>query len=109
MGGTMRARDAGGDGVARREFLQRTGLFGLGAALSSRSGVLDLLTRQPAAATAEPVGPASLQSIEHVVILMQENRSYDHYFGAYPKGRGFDDHPKHSLGPFAQKDSLRRK
>ena len=25
-------------------------------------------------------------------ILMMENRSYDHYFGAYPKGRGFDDH-----------------
>jgi phospholipase C len=33
---------------------------------------------------------------------MMENRSYDHYFGAYPKGRGFDDHPKHSLGAFAQ-------
>jgi len=31
-----------------------------------------------------------------------ENRSYDHYFGAYPKGRGFDDHPKDSLGAFAQ-------
>jgi phospholipase C len=33
---------------------------------------------------------------------MMENRSYDHYFGAYPKGRGFDDHGKHSLGAFAQ-------
>ena len=33
---------------------------------------------------------------------MLENRSYDHYFGAYPRGRGFDDHPKHSLGVFAQ-------
>ena len=31
-----------------------------------------------------------------------ENRSYDHYFGAYPRGRGFSDHPKHSLGVFAQ-------
>jgi phospholipase C len=98
-------RDAGRDGVARREFLRRTALLGLGAALASRSGVLDALTGQPAAAS---VVPASLQSIEHVVILMQENRSYDHYFGAYPKGRGFDDHPKHSLGPFAQKDTLRR-
>jgi phospholipase C len=33
---------------------------------------------------------------------MLENRSYDHYFGAYPRGRGFDDHPKDSLGVFAQ-------
>jgi phospholipase C len=31
-----------------------------------------------------------------------ENRSYDHYFGAYPRGRGFDDHPKNSYGAFAQ-------
>jgi phospholipase C len=31
-----------------------------------------------------------------------ENRSYDHYFGDYPKGRGFSDHPAKSLGAFAQ-------
>ena len=24
---------------------------------------------------------------------MMENRSYDHYFGDYPRGRGFNDHP----------------
>src|SRR5437763_1895982 len=33
---------------------------------------------------------------------MQENRSYDHYFGAYPRVRGFDDHPRNRLGAFAQ-------
>ena len=33
---------------------------------------------------------------------MMENRSYDHYFGAYPRGRGFDDHPAGSLGVFEQ-------
>ncbi len=33
---------------------------------------------------------------------MMENRSYDHYFGDYPKGRGFNDHPADSLGVFAQ-------
>jgi phospholipase C len=36
------------------------------------------------------------------VFLMMENRSYDHYFGAYGKGRGFDDHATGSLGNFAQ-------
>ncbi len=34
---------------------------------------------------------------------MQENRSFDHYYGTYPGVRGFDDHPHNSLGAFAQK------
>jgi phospholipase C len=53
------------------------------------------------AASIAPAG-GDLGAIEHVVFLMMENRSYDHYFGAYPRGRGFDDHPKGSLGAFAQ-------
>jgi phospholipase C len=36
----------------------------------------------------------SLRDVEHVVILMQENRSFDHYFGALAGVRGFGDrHP----------------
>lgn len=41
-----------------------------------------------------PPGPAScskLTDIEHVVILIQENRSFDHYFGSYRGVRGFSD------------------
>jgi phospholipase C len=53
------------------------------------------------AASIAPAG-GDLGAVEHIVFLMLENRSYDHYFGAYPRGRGFDDHPKHSLGAFAQ-------
>ena len=37
---------------------------------------------------ADPVPP---QPIEHVVLLMQENRSFDHYFGTMPGVRGFND------------------
>ena len=33
----------------------------------------------------------SLRDIEHVVILMQENRSFDHYFGTMSGVRGFND------------------
>src|SRR5207245_583996 len=29
--------------------------------------------------------------IEHVVFWIQENRSFDHYFGAYPGAYGFSD------------------
>jgi phospholipase C len=39
-------------------------------------------------AVAEPVVPGP---IEHVVLLMQENRSFDHYFGTMPGVRGFSD------------------
>ncbi|WP_167479275.1 alkaline phosphatase family protein [Nocardia arthritidis] len=39
-------------------------------------------------ALAQPVTP---QPIEHVVLLMQENRSFDHYFGTMPGVRGFGD------------------
>jgi len=45
---------------------------------------------------------ASLTDVEHVVVLMIENRSFDHFFGVYPGVRGFDDHPSGDLGVFAQ-------
>ncbi len=36
----------------------------------------------------------SIQDVEHVVFLMQENRSFDHYFGTMRGVRGFGDkHP----------------
>ena len=34
---------------------------------------------------------AKITDIDHVVILMQENRSFDHYFGGYRGARGFND------------------
>jgi phospholipase C len=34
---------------------------------------------------------SNLTDIDHVVILIQENRSFDHYFGSYRGVRGFSD------------------
>src|SRR6201997_1142090 len=34
---------------------------------------------------------SKITDIEHVVILIQENRSFDHYFGSYRGVRGFSD------------------
>jgi phospholipase C len=36
-------------------------------------------------------GCSKITDIEHVVILTQENRSFDHYFGSYRGVRGFSD------------------
>jgi len=33
----------------------------------------------------------SLMDVEHIVVLMQENRSFDHYFGTLRGVRGFGD------------------
>ena len=37
------------------------------------------------------VRKGTIEDVEHVVILMQENRSFDHYFGAMNGVRGFAD------------------
>lgn len=43
-------------------------------------------------ALANPLpSPRSLSDIKHVVLLMQENRSFDHYFGTLSGVRGFSD------------------
>ena len=40
----------------------------------------------------------TIRDVEHVVILMQENRSFDHYFGSMRGVRGFND-PRPALLP----------
>jgi phospholipase C len=50
-----------------------------------------------AATAADALGAHSLNDIDHFVILMQENRSFDHYFGTLRGVRGFDDPKPHML------------
>ena len=51
------------------------------------------------AAAIKPAG-RDLDAIKHVVFLMQENRSFDHYFGTLGGVAGFDDH--HNRAAFTQ-------
>ena len=41
--------------------------------------------------TLTTAGSPGLEAIEHLVVLIQENRSFDHYFGSYRGVRGFSD------------------
>jgi phospholipase C len=83
-----------GHGISRRELLAAGALAGLG--LSAGAPLAGARVR------ARPK-PGRITDIDHVVILMQENRSFDHYFGTYPGVRGFSD--AHALpGVFAQDD-----
>ena len=71
----------------RRLLTSATALSGVAAG----AGVLPLSLRRALAATLKDQPRGSLADIEHIVILMQENRSFDHYFGTMPGVRGFSD------------------
>ena len=78
---------------------RRRALRDLGAGRPRASSGFDALLA-PAAEAAPKHG--TLADIEHVVILMQENRSFDHYFGTYSGVRGFGDQaqpPGASISP----------
>ncbi|HMD46834.1 MAG TPA: alkaline phosphatase family protein [Acidimicrobiales bacterium] len=79
--------------VSRRQVLTGAVAAALGTAVGTST-----VAR---AASAAPAG-SDLGAVEHVVFLMLENRSFDHYFGTYRGVRGFDDHPPGRPGVFAQ-------
>jgi phospholipase C len=75
--------------VSRRRLITGAGAL-TGAALAAE--FLPQNVQRALAATSSRTGGSSrLSDIEHVVILMQENRSFDHYFGTLPGVRGFSD------------------
>lgn len=67
----------------RRRFLQ---IAGATAGVSALSGSIARAAAIPAKRRS-----GSIDDIEHVVVLMQENRSFDHYFGSMKGVRGFGD------------------
>ncbi|MFE7751958.1 phosphocholine-specific phospholipase C [Streptomyces sp. NPDC057428] len=72
----------------RRFFTLGGGALGAAAAASLLPPSLQAaMAAQPQQAT----GSGGLADIRHVVILMQENRSFDHYFGMLRGVRGFGD------------------
>src|SRR5580658_560153 len=71
----------------RRNFL-RMSLGAVGAA--SAFATLPVTIRRALAIDANSE-TGSIRDVEHVVILMQENRSFNHYFGTLRGVRGFGD------------------
>jgi phospholipase C len=72
--------------MTRRRLLAST-TGAVGATMASTllpTNVRTVLARQPNRR-------GSLRDIKHVVMLMQENRSFDHYFGTLAGVRGFND------------------
>ncbi|MBZ4189071.1 phosphocholine-specific phospholipase C [Niabella beijingensis] len=71
---------------SRRDFLKKTSLLAGGA------GVFAALPASIQKAMAiNPASGSTFEDAEHIVLLMQENRSFDHCFGALKGVRGFND------------------
>ena len=85
------------DGMSRREFLTKVSAAGGAAMVASwASPVIEK-------AYAAPVSSGSLQSIEHIVLFMQENGSFDHYFGTLYGVEGFGNDPDNPPAVFKQR------
>ncbi|MER5863472.1 phospholipase C, phosphocholine-specific [Kitasatospora sp. NPDC002040] len=69
--------------LSRRTFVSATAAAGA-ATVAGLAGA-------PEAEAKDKSRPGTVADVKHVVILMQENRSFDHYFGTLNGVRGFDD------------------
>jgi phospholipase C len=74
--------------MSRRAFVAASAAAAAAAGISGGSSLLD----SPAAQAEPPAGLTySIHDLKHVVVLMKENRSFDHYYGMLPGARGFAD------------------
>src|SRR5579872_464514 len=70
---------------SRRRVLQQLGsLAGVGLVLDACGG-----GTAPSGHTPVPTGHGSIDSIKHIVIACQENRTFDTYYGFYPRAGKF--------------------
>jgi phospholipase C len=81
----------------RREFLKKAALFSGAAAMGN---ILPPVIQK--ALAINPTPGSTFHDAEHVVFLMQENRSFDHIFGSLQGVRGFND-PRAILLPNANR------
>lgn len=71
--------------------MTRRRLLGSAVNLAAAAFVSSFLPPHVRRALAEPPDRGGLKHVKHVVLLMQENRSFAHYFGTMAGVCGFDD------------------
>ena len=69
--------------VGRRDFLKGAGAIGLAGLVAPLAGCLPSRTASPIASAAPTSGPRTTP-IQHLIVDVQENRSFDHYYGYAP-------------------------
>jgi phospholipase C len=71
--------------------MSRRRFFTSAAAVAGAAGLAGTLPESLARAGSVSPRGFDLSQVKHLVFLMQENRSFDHYFGTFPGARGFSD------------------
>jgi phospholipase C len=71
--------------------MTRRRLLGSAASAAAAAAATSLMPPAVRQALAQPPPAGGFKEIKHVVMLMQENRSFDHYFGTMAGVRGFGD------------------
>ena len=84
----------------------RRSLLSAGAALAGSAALPPAIAR--AAAIAPDRRTGTIRDVEHIVILMQENRGFDHYFGTMRGVRGFGDRLPIPLAPLRAGEAPRQ-
>jgi len=90
---------------------RRTRYLGGAAMAALATGALVIAAAQGSPATARiPTSSAQASDtttpIKHVVVIFDENVSYDHYFGTYPKALNLDGTPFHAAKKTPANDNL---
>jgi phospholipase C len=75
-------------GLSRRELLTRGAGIAGAASVASLLGTTGLAAADLIRPRATPLPPPGKSGIDHVVVVMMENRSFDHYLGWLPKANG---------------------
>ncbi|MGD1102196.1 MAG: alkaline phosphatase family protein, partial [Terriglobia bacterium] len=73
-----------------RRVLQRTVLLGLGMVIAIMPLGRNALPKAQAAGGSAPASapPHGMEKIQHVIWIIQENHSFDNYFGTFPHADG---------------------
>ena len=82
---TDKRTHSSGPRIGRRTFVASA------ATVAGAAGLAGVLPENLARAATRSPRDFDLSQVKHLVFLMQENRSFDHYFGTFPGARGFND------------------
>src|SRR6202042_824790 len=82
---TDKSTHSSGPRMGRRTFVASA------ATVAGAAGLAGVLPENLARAATRSPRDFKLSQVKHLVFLMQENRSFDHYFGTFPGARGFND------------------
>jgi phospholipase C len=66
--------------------LMTVACFGNGGSEPARTDV----SEPPTSTVSPPAASAGIETIDHLIFIVQENRSFDHYFGTFPGADGID-------------------